>query len=321
MRVSPYAAATVDRTGTWVRECLREALPSCAVDQHDDNSEAAMHDLTITHPDGTIGAVEVTAAADRQQLELWKLVGGRGKRWIESGIAGGWIVRILPSTRAKNLLRQLPGLLRDLERAGLRDIRGDKTSADQPSALAGQLSIIQAFQVTTDYPGSIYLMPPERLAQMGGYSPVTGNPLARWLSEWIPDPSRAGNLRKLARSGAPGRHLFVLVPGFNPAPFAVNDLLTAPRAPLPTIPPTLPAQSDRWSLDGEIQHTRTKPGPMLPDSARPSQTSPDTRAALTAAAGPGATPSDETLLHGIQTVRARIPVTRWSRAKSKPCGS
>ena len=52
----------------WVRECLPEALPRCTVDQHDDNSEAGMYDLTITYPDGTIGAVEVTAAADRQQV-------------------------------------------------------------------------------------------------------------------------------------------------------------------------------------------------------------------------------------------------------------
>ena len=70
----------------WARKCLHAALPGCAVDQHDDNSEAGMYDLTITYPDG---AIEVTAAADRQQLELWKLVGGRGKRWIEPGLAGG----------------------------------------------------------------------------------------------------------------------------------------------------------------------------------------------------------------------------------------
>lgn len=226
----------------WARDCLREALPGCAVDQHDDNSEASMYDLAITYPGGAIGAVEVTAAADRQQLELWKLVGGQGKRWIEPGRAGGWIVRILPSTRAKSLLRQLPDLLRILERAGLHDVRGNKASTDQSSALAGRLGIVQTSQVTTDYPGSIYVMPPERLSQMGGYSPITGDPLAQWLSEWVPDPSRTDNLRKLARSGVPERHLFVLVPGFNLAPFAVNDLLMAPNAPLPTMPPALPSE-------------------------------------------------------------------------------
>jgi hypothetical protein len=234
----------------WVRDNLREALPDCAVDQHDDNSEPGMYDLMITYPDGTSGAVEVTAAADSQQLELWKLVGGQGKRWIEPDLDGGWLIRILPSTRAKNLLRQLPDLLRGLERAGLREIWGDKASADELSALADQLSIIQALQATaTDYPGSVYVMPPERLAQMGGYSPTTGDALASWLSEWVTDPSRADNLGKLARSGASERHLFVLVPGFNPAPFAVNDLLIASAAPLPTIPPALPPEITHiWTM-------------------------------------------------------------------------
>jgi hypothetical protein len=226
----------------WARDCLREALPGCSVDQHDDNSEASMFDLTITYPDGHVGALEVTAAADKQQLELWKLVGGRGQRWIESDLAGGWIVRIQPSTRAKNLLRQLPELLRSLERAGIQNVHGNPTSTDAHAVLAGQLRIVQASQAGTSYPGSIYVMPPERLAQMGGYSPITGDPLAQWLSGWIPDPSRVDNIRKLAGSGMTERHLFVLVPGFNPAPFAVNDLLISPGAPLPRIPPALPAE-------------------------------------------------------------------------------
>ena len=67
-------------------------------------------------------------------------------------------------------------------------------------------------------------MPPERLSQMGGCSPISGDPLAQWLSEWIPDPSRADNLRQLARSGAFERHVFVLLPGFDSALFAVNGL-------------------------------------------------------------------------------------------------
>jgi hypothetical protein len=43
---------------TWAWDCLREALPGCAVDQHD-NSLAS---ITTTFPGGGIGAVEVTAA-------------------------------------------------------------------------------------------------------------------------------------------------------------------------------------------------------------------------------------------------------------------
>ena len=227
----------------WARDCIGEALPGCTVDQHDDGSEPSMYDLTITYPDGHLGAVEVTAAVDAQPLELWKLVRRQGKPWTEPALAGGWLVRVQPSARANNLVRQLPGLLRDLERDGRRAVSGDQASTDQASVAAGQLGIVQALQGPTEHPGSIYIMPPERpLEQMGGYSPSTGDPLAHWLSEWVSDPSRTDNLRKLERSGAPERHLFLLVPGFNSGSFAVSDLLIAPGAPLPTIPPALPAE-------------------------------------------------------------------------------
>jgi hypothetical protein len=209
-----------------------------------------MHDLTIAYPNGTTGAVEVTAAADAQQLELWKLVGGRGKRWIEPVLIGGWVVRILPSTRARALRQQLPSLLHNLERDHVGVVRGDKTSTDVLNALAGQLGIVEAKRGPTAHPGSIYVMPPERpLKQMGGFSPATGDPLAQWLGEWIPHPSRADNLQKLARSGAPERHLFLLVPGFTSAPFAVKDLLMMAHAPIPIIPPVLPPEITHvWTM-------------------------------------------------------------------------
>lgn len=109
-------------------------------------------------------------------------------------------------------------------------------------------------------------MPAERpQGQMGGYSPLTGDPLARWLSEWVANPSRTDNLRKLESSGAPERHLFILVPGFDSGAFTVSDLLIVPGAPLPVIPPALPAEIThvwamstwdsgdgfRWSPDGD----------------------------------------------------------------------
>src|SRR5229473_7363907 len=95
----------------WAQACVRQALPDVQVKQHDDGSRPSMYDLKIVYPDGMVGAIEVTAAADAEQIELWKLVGGRGRRWIESSLVGGWLVRILPSTRARVLHKQLPGLL------------------------------------------------------------------------------------------------------------------------------------------------------------------------------------------------------------------
>jgi hypothetical protein len=95
----------------WARDCIGEALPGCTVDQHDDGSEPSMYDLTITYPDGHIGAAEVTAAVDAQPLALWKLVRRQGKPWIEPTLAGGWLVRVKPSARARNLVRQLNSLM------------------------------------------------------------------------------------------------------------------------------------------------------------------------------------------------------------------
>jgi hypothetical protein len=200
-----------------------------------------MYDLKIIYPDGLIGAVEVTAAADAEQIELWKLVSGRGKRWIESNLVGGWLVRVLPSTRARELHKQLPGLLRELENEDVSVIRGRRSSADPFTARAGELWIVEARQGQTAHPGSIYVMIDQPLEQMGGFLPTTGDPLAAWLGEWLAAPSRQDNVRKLAYSGAPERHAFVLVPGFTQAPFAVTHLLIEPGAPLPTISPALPS--------------------------------------------------------------------------------
>jgi hypothetical protein len=225
----------------WAQACIQQALPDCRVAQHDDGSLPGMYDLKITYPDGSIGAAEVTAAADAEQVELWKLVGGRGERWIEPSLMGGWMVRILPSTRARVLHRRLPGLLWELEHEGVSVIGARRTSADRFAASAGKLGVVEARQGATAHAGSIYVTIDQPLQQMAGFVPVTGDPLAAWLGEWLAEPSRQDNIRKLACSDAREKHVFVLVPGFTPAPFAVSHLLMEPGAPLPTHPPALPS--------------------------------------------------------------------------------
>jgi hypothetical protein len=225
----------------WAQACIQQALPDCRVAQHDDGSLPGMYDLKITCADGSIGAVEVTAAADAEQIELWKLVGGKGKRWIEPSLVGGWLVRVLPSTRARKLHKQLPDLLEELEHEGVSVVRGGRTSADRFRASAGKLGVAEARQGPTAHPGSIYVMIDQPLKQIAGFVPDTGDPLAAWLSEWLAEPSQHDNIRKLGRSDAGAKHVFVLVPGFTPAPFAVIYLLIESGAPLPTVPPVLPS--------------------------------------------------------------------------------
>jgi hypothetical protein len=84
---------------------------------------------------------------------------------------------------------------------------------------------------------------------MGGYSPAVGDPLAEWLGEWLADLKRADNVHKLVSADAGEQNIFVVVPGFKSVPFAVNDLLIALGAPLPTIPPDLPTgMTHVWTM-------------------------------------------------------------------------
>lgn len=208
-----------------------------------------MYDLRLVYPDGSVGALEVTTAPDAQQTELWQLIGGKGKRWLEPSLQGGWQVTVLPSARARPLFEQLPELLRGLEQQGMPLLLGSSSSPDPLTALAGQLRIVTARQGPTAHPGSIYLMIKQPLDQMGGFSPQTGDPLARWLSNWLAEPDQADNLTKLSRAQADERHVFVITPPFTTAPFPVVDLLVAPNAPLPTAAPALPPPlTHAWAM-------------------------------------------------------------------------
>jgi hypothetical protein len=63
-----------------------------------------------------------------------------------------------------------------------------------------------------------------------------------FLEEWTARPDQAHNLAKLAASGAEERHLFVIVPAFAEAPFAVADLLMRDEAPIPEADLGLPPE-------------------------------------------------------------------------------
>jgi len=95
-------------------------------------------------------------------------------------------------------------------------------------------------QSGTDFRGSVYLMIDQGPKRTGGAVPTDGRPLVEWLTEWFARADKADNLRKLAASGADERHLFLILPSFAEAPFAVADLLMREGAPFPGKPPRLP---------------------------------------------------------------------------------
>lgn len=222
----------------WAARMIQVAVDA-PVRQHDDGSLPGMHDLDIVFPRGKIAAVEVTAAGDRAAIEQWNLMNGGG-RWIVDGLQGGWMVDVRVGSSWKQLRLRLPGLLSELEASGVTSLEIAEEPRPGPEQLAAQLGVGSARQSGTDFPGSIYMnfdVPAER---MGGMVAHTGDPLATWLADFLREPGQADVLKKLASSKRDARHAFIFLPGFNTAPFVVNDLLLRGDAPLPTISPQLP---------------------------------------------------------------------------------
>jgi hypothetical protein len=222
-----------------VAQCIQGALGEVQVHQHDDGSAPGMHDLEIVYPDGHRGAVEVTAAGDAESIELWSLINGRG-RWVEPDLIWGWWVAIVPHARAKRLRTDLPRLLRQLEEAGVHEVHAGQWSEGPFEAEAFDLGITHIWQ--GDSPGTIHSTIDLPIERSSGAVPMTGDPLAKWLSDWILRPEQAYNVEKLARSRLHERHMFVLLPGFPDAPFSVIALLMRDSPPLPTVAPSLPPE-------------------------------------------------------------------------------
>lgn len=216
------------------------------VEQHDDGSRPGMHDLNILTADGGTSAVEVTAAADPDSIQLWKLVNGQDERWTVPSLQGGWMLHPAPTARVKRLLKELPAFLEELEGNGISEIPSHRPRHVAPESIEGRarvLGIVSGNQSGTDFPGSIYLTierPPERT---GGMVDGTGSAVPGWVRDFLLDPHQSDVLGKLARSGTSERHAFIPVPGFSVAPFGVVDMLWRDQhEAVPEMSPQLPEQ-------------------------------------------------------------------------------
>ena len=216
------------------------------VEQHDDGSQPGMHDLNIASANERLGAVEVTAAADPDSIQLWKLVNGRDERSIVPKLQGGWMLQLQPTARAKRLLKELPAFLEELETKGLTEIPNQHRRQEVPESVGARaraLGVVSGSQSGMDFPGSIYLTIEQPSERMGGVVDNTGSVIPGWLRDFLLDPHQADVLNKLARSGASERHAFILVPSFSIAPFGVVDMLWRDISDvIPTAPPDLPDQ-------------------------------------------------------------------------------
>ena len=108
------------------------------VEQHDDGSRPGMHDLNVMTAGETSAAVEVTAAADPDSIQLWKLVNGRDERWTVPNLQGGWMLHLEPTARAKRLLKELPAFLEELEGKEITQIPSQRRRHEGPESIEGR---------------------------------------------------------------------------------------------------------------------------------------------------------------------------------------
>jgi hypothetical protein len=224
----------------WAAACMEAARPGLEVRQFDDNSGAAMHDLDLWRWDKRVGACEVTAAAHGDSTQLWKLANAPKGRHIEDGLQGGWLLTLEMTCRWKILRPALRPFLSSLESRNITRV-GHWDDPQDVRETARTLGIHHAMQSSTSFLGSVYFtlnLPSEMSC---GIVPDDGNTLSSWLSEWINHPDRARKIEKVVRSKAQERHLFVILPSFNVAPFAAADVLRQDYGPLPITSPELPS--------------------------------------------------------------------------------
>jgi hypothetical protein len=252
---------------------VRRELVEVNVTLHDDGSQPGMYDLHIVKSDGTEAAMEVTAAADQDSIELWNIVNGSGERWIVPELVGGWMASLLPTARAKRIKIELPELLADCEQMGVGELRAGRSRHPDPlTARAEDMGITHVSQGATAHPGVIYLTIEQPHNRTGGAaSPAE---LLAWVPKFFAEPQQSDILTKLARSAATERHAFVFLPGFSTAPFGVTDLLWQVDSVLPTDPPILPPEVThlwlvatwrvgtgvRWSVDSGWRRFDKAPG-------------------------------------------------------------
>jgi hypothetical protein len=140
----------------WVALNLEAALVDVVVRVHDDGSTDGMHDLDLVHDGRVFGGCEVTAAADEATIEFWNLANGRRQdRWTERNLVGGWSITARPAARVNELRRELPEILRYLERHGVSKVDAEWGTETHASRLRS-LGVVDAHQNPTDFPGSIY---------------------------------------------------------------------------------------------------------------------------------------------------------------------
>lgn len=223
---------TVPQEEVWACAFMESVQPGVEVSINDDNSSDSMFDLLLQREGQSVGAVEVTAAATEDQIELWQVANGSEEQMVLPTLEGGWFVTLKPSCRFKRMLPGLEKLLSDCEAIGVGSVGNGEMPTKFDSDLA-DLGICRVQRIGTSTRGSVSFTIGLDLEDSTGWVSAAETHVVDWITEWIEDPSQEHNIKKLVASGLPERHLFVFVLPFSPAPFQVLYFLDQKGGDLP----------------------------------------------------------------------------------------
>lgn len=226
----------------WARSLVEREL-GVPVVQHDDGSRDGMHDLDIIYKDGSIAAMEVTAAADAETIELWQKLNGGDELHVVEGLHGGWLVQFDSSVRVNRVLREVETLLAQLEELGVRSLGPTRGHRENPLyRSARKLGVYRLSRHETSRSGSVYFTVRRPFGMDSAWLSETSDGLVPWVEGFLEGDQCRDVLQKLHRSGFAERHVFLVFPQFSSAPADVSFLLVGDGVSLPTVTPRLPSE-------------------------------------------------------------------------------
>lgn len=206
---------------SWAQKIVQDELQQSVV-VHDDNSQPSMYDLRIGPADSPAIAIECVGAVDSVRTETWNLGPGRGP--LTLALRRDWTVLLKPNAKIKGLAPRLEAILQACEREDVPSaVHVDwRLRCSNPKLFAALdsngVTFISWFRVAGA--GKVHLT----MEGIGGAVDSEGLAIPEWMIAFLSDPKRADVISKLARSGAPHCHAFVIV-DYAGAPWSVQSYL------------------------------------------------------------------------------------------------